>query len=706
MKDNFEHYTLATYLCNLAQHLNPRSGASNKLVGWGFEDGFERLGVFVPEYDAQASKSSPKNSLLAKLGERSWRHEKQPIKLRAWKEFTAEISCAKKRLKTKKKSPLQRNINSLASELSFDFIETKIFGLLVRVACDDAVQTLCDAVFSSKRITVSKLIGALLNIDDTEVEMRLKRSAPLVKNRILKFDSSSYRGEFSGTLSILDQVKSALLPPNSSIDDIKASIFGPTCSANLQWADFDHLSEDRDFISEILTGAVKEKAKGINILLYGAPGTGKTEFCKMVATHLKLSLHSVGEIGEAENEPSKSERISALRLADHLLARHGATALLFDEMEDLLEGGISSFFSSAPNMSKVFINRLLESNKTPTFWTCNDISEFDPALLRRMTYAFEMRSPPKNVRERIWKTVLEENEIDLEDREISLLSRNFSIPPALAENAARSAKLAHGNYKQISLSVTKMTRISGDNASILPQSGSELSFNSELLNADQNLVEISNSLVNISGARAASFCLYGPAGTGKSAYVRHLAQMLGMEVIQKRTSDLISMWVGESEKNIASAFQEAQDRGAFLIFDEADSLLRDRKHADKSWEVTQVNEMLTWMEKHPLPFACTTNLMESLDPASLRRFTFKVNCRFLSAPQTKIAFKYFFDLDAPSGIENLQVLTPGDFSVVRKRAEIIEKLSDVPVLLKMLRQECAVKPRNSTPMGFNAAILD
>ena len=65
-----------------------------------------------------------------------------------------------------------------------------------------------------------------------------------------------------------------------------------------------------------------------------------------------------------------------------------------------------------------------------------------------------------------------------------------------------------------------------------------------------------------------------------------------------------------SEQAIAAAFEEAADLGAFLILDEADSLLRDRGAARHSWEITQVNEMLTWMERHPFPFACTTNAPE------------------------------------------------------------------------------------------------
>jgi hypothetical protein len=116
-----------------------------------------------------------------------------------------------------------------------------------------------------------------------------------------------------------------------------------------------------------------------------------------------------------------------------------------------------------------------------------------------------------------------------------------------------------------------------------------------------------------SPARALSFCLSGPPGAGKSAYARYLAERLDLDVLEKRFSDLTSMWLRESEKAIAAAFEEAADLRAFLIIDEADSFLRDRLAAQHSWEITQVNEMLTQMERHPYPYACTTNAPELLD---------------------------------------------------------------------------------------------
>ena len=163
-------------------------------------------------------------------------------------------------------------------------------------------------------------------------------------------------------------------------------------------------------------------------------------------------------------------------------------------------------------------------------------------------------------------------------------------------------------------------------------------FDLGLIQCDTDPVYLAEQLAQ-NAERGFSLCLQGPPGTGKSAFARYLAERLGLEVLHKRASDLLSPWVGETEQQIAATFAEARDARAFLIFDEADSLLADRRSAHRSWEVSQVNEMLTWMESHPLPFACTTNFGEHLDVATLRRFVFKVRLDYLAPPQVEEAFR-------------------------------------------------------------------
>lgn len=106
------------------------------------------------------------------------------------------------------------------------------------------------------------------------------------------------------------------------------------------------------------------------------------------------------------------------------------------------------------------------------------------------------------------------------------------------------------------------------------------------------------------------------------------------------------------------------------------------------------------MEAHEYPFVCTTNLLDTLDEASLRRFTFKIKFDFMKKEQVNTAFEHFF------GIKNTDInikgLTAGDFATVKKKADFL-CITDLDELSKMLEDEVKVKSLKSCRMlwGFN-----
>ena len=70
--------------------------------------------------------------------------------------------------------------------------------------------------------------------------------------------------------------------------------------------------------------------------------------------------------------------------------------------------------------------------------------------------------------------------------------------------------------------------------------------------------------------------MFGPPGTGKTEFVKHLGKELDRKVLVMKGSDLLSKYVGESEQNIAKAFQRAETEHVILFFDEIDGLVQDR----------------------------------------------------------------------------------------------------------------------------------
>ena len=229
-------------------------------------------------------------------------------------------------------------------------------------------------------------------------------------------------------------------------------------------------------------------------------------------------------------------------------------------------------------------------------------------------------------------------------------------------------------------------------------------YDPAFIQADADLGAVAAGLLRSKSGR---LCLYGPPGTGKTAFARWLAEQLGAPLVVKRASDLISKWLGESEQNVAAAFAQAEQQGAVLLIDEVDSFLQNRQGAERSWEVTLVNEMLTQMESFGGVFVASTNLMEGLDPASLRRFDLKVKFDYLTSAQAAALLRRYcaqLQLEAPasgalSRLARLGKLTPGDFAAVARQHRF-RRMPSPGHWVSALEAECALKPGARRAVGF------
>ena len=203
-------------------------------------------------------------------------------------------------------------------------------------------------------------------------------------------------------------------------------------------------------------------------------------------------------------------------------------------------------------------------------------------------------------------------------------------------------------------------------------------------------------------------CLYGPPGTGKSAFGRYLAETLDRPLITRRASDIQSPYLGIAEQNIARMFRDAAADNAVLLLDEADTFLQDRKGAIRSWEVSQVNEMLTQMEAFDGIFIASTNLMDQLDSAALRRFDLKVRFDYLRPSHAwALLVRHLVALGlAPpepelgSRMSRLDRLAPGDFAAVARQHRF-RPLQSAVDWVSALEAEVMLKRQGAAlPIGF------
>ena len=598
---------------------------------------------------------------------------------------------------------LELNACFAREEFGLDEVDTEILVLLLRYERNSDLEQFADEVLQRLRVS-ARAVAALLGIHAREARDRIAPGSPLITSGLVCLNEDGFSSGLaghSGYLQLARPLRKVLQRPHASRQEWVAALVGQPLATPLGWEDFAHLGAPRELAAQVIAGARNAGAKGINILLYGPVGTGKTEFAKALAAHVGMRVWSIGETDDGGGEPSRFERLAALKLAQRLLAKQDRTLILLDEAEDILSSDVAffgPFTSRTRNGSKVYANRLLEQNPVPILWTCNDVAGIDAAVLRRMTQAIEVKIPSRPVRERIWRRALAEAEIKLSEDAVQRLARCYQAPPAVAAGAARAAALSGGGEMAIEEALSGVLRLLGG-GSCVPETDAG-GFDPTLVNCQDDLEALADRLVRPGASRQWSLCLHGAPGTGKSQFARYLAGRLGMDVMQQRASDLLSCWVGESEKQIAAAFEAARTGRAMLVIDEADSLLSDRREAARSWEVTQVNEMLTWMENHPLPFVCTTNLMDRLDQASLRRFTLKLRFDPLNLAQAAVAFRRFFGIAAPRRLA--EGLTLGDFTTVRRKRDLFGA-ADASVLADWLEQEADAKGTRTRPIGFAAA---
>lgn len=464
---------------------------------------------------------------------------------------------------------------------------------------------------------------------------------------------------------------------------------GPPIPAELPWKAFSHLEGDAEDARKTLASLVDSKKKGINILLYGSPGTGKTEFARTLCGEVGARLYAVGanEVGPMSRRTVS--RTEALDYALEALADEPGAVVFFDEMED---------FGS---VEKHWLNRVLEENPVPIIWACNSIEYYrirKPFFIDRMMHAIEFRHMSVVARKRVFSSILDKEGVSDPDtvRLAGELARDRKVTPRQLALATRQSAMVNGNAETIRRNIAQKVKL--HHGARPPDTKPIQNYDPALVHADTDLEELSERISGI-GARRFALCLHGPPGTGKTAFVGHIAERMDMEPLPKRASDLLSPWVGGTEENMAAAFAEALDTRSFLVFDEADSLLMNRDNAVRSWETSMVNELLSQMERHPLPFACTTNRLEALDPAATRRFLFRVEFFFMDPERVERAFNFFYGFKALPEVLELDRLTPADFANVHEQAKIMNFVDDPERIGRALAEECRAKPCGGR-MGF------
>ena len=445
-----------------------------------------------------------------------------------------------------------------------------------------------------------------------------------------------------------------------------------------------------------------------NILLYGAPGAGKTEYAKALIKQAGLKMTTYkNELEVSDKDDADAKALS--RLNCYLSLKKEDSVLVVDEAENVLQTREFSFFGmSLSSSQKGIVNKMLETSENKCIFIVNYTTEMDESTLRRFTYSIKFQAMPKETLRSIAAEKLKPvNMPAVLKNDILDLCGKYKITGASVDNVVKA--ISSLDYQK-----GKEDKVRKDIKSVLEANSSLLygktkmrdavkkSYDLSVLNTSVSAAEIIEMLKtaelykkenqNEENSEGVRMLFYGLSGTGKTELARYISTVLGKPLLLKRCSDLLGPYVGQTERLIAEAFEEAESTDSILLFDEADSFFADRAGAKQSWERTQVNEFLTQMEEFSGICICTTNLRKIMDPAMQRRFHIITEFKALNEDGITTLLKSFFGKykfndGQIQELAKFNTVTPGDFGSLKNKMRFIpqEKLNSEYVVNELLK---------------------
>ncbi len=652
-----------------------------------FFDALEALGVEVPE-----DREDPTDLILRQL-----------------RRMHAAVEGAFEGKRMRARPRLERNIRKLAALLQLDEIEGQILRFAVLLHTENALTRAAGLLGDLGTEDAYRAISDCLRISLRDVRRALRGRGPLSRSGLVSVEKSG-GDQLANKLSVLtpafaERMAEAVDDP---LDVIRETVIRAE-PATLVFDDYPHAAAMLALARPLMRMAVAERRTATNLLIYGDPGTGKTQLARLLAADAGASAFEVSSEDPDGDAKFGPERLRAYRAGQAFLANAPAV-LIFDECQEVFDDGAEGLGTrSTAELRKGWMNRALESNPVPTIWLSNNITSLDPAFLRRFDIVLHLPVPPRSQRLRI---AGEACGTLLDDADRARVAESRDLAPAILTRAASVVRAIAPALpaSRHSAAVTQLIEASlrARGAPPLPAAGSLPAldlYRPDFTCSDTDLQALVDG-VRTSGA--ARICLFGPPGTGKTAFGQWLARELDMPLTTKRASDLLGPFVGQTEMQLAEAFREAEADNAVLLIDEVDSFLRDRRKGERSWEITQVNEMLTQMERFSGVLIASTNLMDGIDQAALRRFDLKVRFDYLRPAQAAALFEEWCARLGLAGsgprccaeLGRLENLTPGDFAAVARRHRF-HPLEDAPAMVRALQAECGLKERGGRrAIGF------
>lgn len=586
-------------------------------------------------------------------------------------------------------------------------IETNILSLLFCVELHDEAYTLIKTRYKNNRSHMIDAISEYLKIEKHTCKYYLANKNKLFKYNLIE-TSISISQKVSLTESAIKILKS------NDVQNLIYEIATPAALDNTYDLESFQVSNEQ---IELLTHLIKSGQK-LNILIHGPGGTGKTEITRALAHKTKKELF-INRIIDEEGDDNIHDRKTQLYTLS-LNPLFTGKILLIDESDSILN--TPSFNRHMLNgrftEDKAWINSLLDESINQMIFITNHITSIDQSTLRRFNYILEFKNLNKSQRlNNLHSLCKKENISFLSNKTIDFFAaqKNLQIGHlSLALKSVKNLNIQDNEKERFFFSILE-SHLSTTSQNNIDLKSLNRAFSLEGLNTSidinsfvQNMHELKqrNLKINSSFKECINILISGPSGVGKTEFVKYLSVTLEKELVIKRPSDIFSKYVGESESNIMKIFQEAEENDQILFLDEADSFFYAREMAQRSWEVSFVNQFLTCMENFKGILVCATNFEKNLDTATLRRFLYKIKFDYLDHKGIELFYnKFFNDIHASeldlSSLKNLYGLTPGDFHNVKRKMSLYTDIKFENIFFELAEELKCKKDRLKKPISIN-----
>ncbi len=605
---------------------------------------------------------------------------------------------------------LSTNVATLGDLLGLDATERRLLSFRVVCRINPALYELTYGQTDWTEARLFRVMGQALGHPAEAVAAALSPRGRLVGSGMVVMSAEAVT-DFKTRMGVYRGLTRALITPQRDADALLSFATEPATPPVLTREDFGYLEDQVASLSQYLQRAAQQQQAGCNLLILGESGVGKTQLAKLLALVAGLHLHAVPVFDSMGGAADPGERLDAWRLTQMLYAKAGRDAILFDEVDDVIAAPDCYL---AIRARRVWLNRLLEESPIPTIWVGSSAPHFDASALSRFDIVFRLEPPPKAWRQKLLSDKLAP--LGASGGDLRRWSHEPDITPAIV---ARTTKVL--GLVPTTATVSATDRIDQLIAGYLGASRKQPkprsarlppSYSPAFINASVDTERLALRLAQRPRGR---LLFHGPSGSGKTAFAHYVADHLDRPLLTKHASDLLGRYVGETEYRLSQLFEEARREGAVLLLDEVDSFLHSRERTVTTWEVTQVNELLVQIENFEGLFICTTNRLNELDAAALRRFSVVVAFEPLRENQRCDLFWRTVGTDRPetnggpqvieSRLRQLTGLTAGDFAAARERFELLGDNLTAESLLAALREASQLKTGGGR-LGIGFAAYD